>query len=81
MAMGVWTWPLMGVVIIIMAISVYSTLKVMNFERRRQCVNDSPVSEQVKEHPALLNPIFWVYIVALGFMLLMIFVYAVSSSY
>jgi len=77
--MGIWTWPLMGIVVIVMAISAYSTIRVMNFEKKRQRVNDSPISEEVKEHPALFNPVFWVYILALGFMLLMIAYLALSS--
>lgn len=67
-------------IFIIGAIGLYATLKVMRFEKERQSVNDSPISEEVKEHPALFNPVIWVYIIAFGFLFLMVAYYAASSS-
>ncbi|WP_019416119.1 hypothetical protein [Paenisporosarcina sp. TG20] len=79
--MGMWTWPLMGVVLIISAIGFNATRRIMTFERKRQSANDSPIPESVKEHPFVLNPIIWVYLASLIFVSLLIFYYATSLPY
>jgi heme/copper-type cytochrome/quinol oxidase subunit 2 len=77
--MGMWTWSLMGMVIIVGGIGLYATLKVMRFEKRRESANDSPIPEGVKEHPALFNPIIWAYIFAFIFIMSTIAYYAAST--
>jgi formate hydrogenlyase subunit 3/multisubunit Na+/H+ antiporter MnhD subunit len=77
--MGIWTWPLLGVILIISAIGFYSTLSIMKFENRRKQVNDSPVSQAVKEHPYTMNPVVWVLVAALVFISVIIAYYAASS--
>lgn len=77
--MGIWTWPLLGVILIISAIGFYSTLSIMKFENRRQQANDSPVSQAVKEHPYTMNPVVWVLVAALVFISVIIAYYAASS--
>ncbi len=79
--MGIWTWPLLGVVLFISAIGLYSTWRVMTFERDRQEVNDSPIPQAVKNHPFSLNPILWSLIAALILMFVIIAYYATSSPY
>ena len=77
--MGMWTWPLVGMIILVGGISLYATLKVMRFERQRQSVNDAPISGEIKEHPALFNPVIWSYLLAMIFMFVIIFYYVASS--
>ncbi|PUB17999.1 hypothetical protein [Paenisporosarcina sp. OV554] len=80
--MGLWTWPLLGVIVIICAVGFYATRRIMTFERERQQTNDSPIPVAVKEHPYTLNPIFWVFAAALIFISIVIgYYYATSSSY
>lgn len=80
--MGMWTWPLLGVIFIISAMGFYATWRIMVFERRRQQAHDAPVPKSVKEHPFVLNPIIWVYLVATVFVVsLLIFYYMTSLPY
>ncbi|MFX3674281.1 MAG: hypothetical protein ACE3JQ_07530 [Paenisporosarcina sp.] len=79
--MDIWTWALMGIVIIVSGIGLYSTLKVMRFERERHSANDSPISVAEKEHPALFNPVIWAYILAFVFIFVVIGYYVASSSF
>jgi Trk-type K+ transport system membrane component len=82
MKMGLWTWPLLGIIIIIGAIGFYTTRRIMVFERKREQTNDSPIPVAVKDHPYSLNPIIWVYFAALVFIAILIgYYYATSSSY
>ena len=76
--MDIWAWPLLGVVIIISAIGLYSTLSIMKFENRRLQTNDSPVSQEVKQHPYTMNPIVWVLLAALVFIAIVIAYYTAS---
>jgi len=76
--MDIWAWPLLGVVIIISAIGLYSTLSIMKFENRRLQANDSPVSQKVKQHPYTMNPIVWVLLAALVFIAIVIAYYTAS---
>ncbi|MET1013412.1 MAG: hypothetical protein ABWX61_02740 [Paenisporosarcina sp.] len=77
--MEMWTWPLIGMIIIVGGISLYSTLRVMRFERERQSATDAPIAGEIKEHPALFNPVIWTYILAAVFIFSVIFYYAASS--
>jgi len=77
--MDIWTWPLLIVVTLISAIALYATWSIMKFEDRRQQVNDSPVSQAVKQHPYSMNPIVWVLMAALIFISIVIAYYAASS--
>ena len=80
--MGLWTWPLLGVIIIIGAIGFYTTRRIMVFERKREQTNDSPIPVAIKDHPFTLNPIILVYIAALVFVTILIgYFYATSSPY
>jgi len=80
--MGLWVWPLLGVILIICAIGYYATKRIMVFERRREQSNDSPIPVAIKEHPFTLNPIILVYIAALVFVIILVgYFYATSSPY
>jgi NADH:ubiquinone oxidoreductase subunit 6 (subunit J) len=77
--MGIWTWPLIGIITLVGGISLYATLKVMKFEKVRQSANDAPIPEGIKEHPALFNPVIWSYLLAFIFIFTVIFYYIASS--
>lgn len=80
--MGLWTWPLFGVIIFICAVGFYTTRRIMVFERKREQTNDSPIPVAIKDHPYTLNPIILVYIAALVFVTILIgYFYATSSPY
>ena len=80
--MGIWTWPLLGVIFIICAIGFVMTRRIMVFERKRGQTNDTPIPVAVKDHPFTLNPILWVLVAALVFVSILIgYYYATSSSY
>ncbi len=80
--MGLWTWPLLGVIIIICAIGYYATRRIMVFERKREQTNDAPIPAAIKDNPISLNPIFLVYVAALVFVIVLIgYFYATSSPY
>jgi flagellar basal body-associated protein FliL len=82
MNMGLWTWPLLGVIIIIAGIGFYATRKIMVFERERQQTNDAPIPVAVKDHPFTFNPIFLVYVAAAVFVTILIgYFYVTSSAY
>ncbi|AYC29075.1 hypothetical protein [Paenisporosarcina cavernae] len=70
--MGMWTVPLLIAIVIISAIALYTTMRVLSFEQRRNEAMDSPIPEEVKEHPIVLNPIIWAYLVAFIFIMLVI---------
>lgn len=79
--MGIWAWPLVFVIFIIIGIGFYATWRIMVFDRKRQEVNDSPIPQTIKEHPFVLNPIIWVYLTALLFVTILIAYYVASSPY
>lgn len=79
--MSIWTWPLIGAIVIIGSISFIATRRIMTLETRRAQNNDTPVSQAVKDHPYTMNPIFWVYAVALIFISLVILFYATTTTY
>lgn len=78
--MSIWVWPLIFVVIGIIAISYYSTVSVARHQDKAQ-VLDKGVSEKVQDHPFSLNPMIWAYVLAALFTGFMIFYYAVVYTF
>ena len=78
-ALQMWVWPTLGVVFLICAISVYATRQIGHMEKRRVDGHDTPIPQEVKEHPFSMNPIFWAFLAAFIFMAIVISYYASSS--
>lgn len=66
--MGMWTWPLIVVVVIISLISLIWTARFAKHQEVQRGTNDESYSEIVENNPNMLNPIFWIYGIAGIFM-------------
>ncbi|MGG0656825.1 short-chain dehydrogenase [Rummeliibacillus pycnus] len=66
--MGVWTWPLVFVALMISALSLVWTMRIAKNQEVQSGSNDESVSKTVEENPTMLNPIFWFYGIAGLFM-------------
>lgn len=66
--MGVWTWPLIFVVIVISAIAFIWTLRIAKNQEAQSGPYDESYSKTVENNPSMLNPIIWSYIIAGIFM-------------
>ncbi len=75
--MDIWTVPLVIVVLIICLIGFVSVRK-WNKANVVVEVQDSQIPAEMEDHPFTLNPIIWVILVAVLFMLTVIFYYATS---
>lgn len=75
MGLSIWVWPLIIVIIGIVAISYYSTVSVTKHQERQQ-VLDKGVQEKIQNHPFVFNPIILAYVLAALFAGVMIFYYA-----
>ena len=73
--MGVWTWPLIFVVILISAISFIWTLNIAKNQGAQSGPYDESYSETVENNPTMLNPIIWCYIISGIFMGIVIIYY------
>lgn len=71
--MGIWTIPVVIVIVLIALFSYLSTLQVAKQTERRAQTNDTPIPEAIRDHPFMLNPIIWVYVVVGLFFSIMIF--------
>ena len=78
--MSMWVWPLILVILGIIAISYFSTVSVARHQDKSQ-VLDKGVSEKVQEHPFTLNPILWAILLAALFIGIVIFYYAVVYTF
>lgn len=76
--MAIWTVPLIIVVLIIGLISFVSVRK---WNKVFAVINgqDMQTTADNDDHPFTLNPIIWIALTALFFMLIVIFYYAASS--
>lgn len=75
----VWLWPLIGVIIIISIIAVFSTMKVAKFQERQSTAADTEIAAPIKRHPFAFNPIILAYIIAGIFVIAMIVYYAATT--
>lgn len=66
--MGVWTWPLIFIVILISAISFVWTMRVAKKQEVQNGPYDESYSKTVENNPTMLNPIIWCYLIAGIFM-------------
>ena len=78
--MTLFTWGAIIVVIILCALSAYSTVVASNHIEARGSELDTSVDPIVKRHPFLLNPIIMLYIVVGIFMTIVVFYYHASSQ-
>lgn len=78
--MTLFTWGAIIVVIILCALSAYSTVAVGKHISARGTELDTSVDPAIKRHPFLLNPIIMMYIVVGIFMAIVIFYYAAASQ-
>lgn len=79
--MGMWTIPLIIVIILISIFSYLSTVHVAKETERRAQTNDTPIPEAIKNYPTALNPIIWVYVVVGLFFVIFIFYYWAKYRY
>lgn len=73
--MGVWTWPLIFVVILISAISLILTLRDAKKQEVQSGPYDESYSKTVENNPTMLNPIIWCYLISGVFMGIVIVYY------
>ena len=78
--MSIWVWPLIIVIIGMIAISYYATVSIARHQDKAQVI-DKGVSQKVQNHPFTLNPIIWAYLLAALFAGIMIFYYAVVYTF
>ncbi|WP_146552332.1 hypothetical protein [Rummeliibacillus sp. SL167] len=75
--MGIWTWPLIFVVILISAVSFIWTLRIAKKQEAQNDSYDESYSKTVENNPTMLNPIIWCYIISGVFMGIVIIYYIV----
>ncbi|MBO2534388.1 short-chain dehydrogenase [Rummeliibacillus suwonensis] len=75
--MGIWTWPLIFVVILISAVSFIWTLRIAKKQEAQNGSYDESYSKTVENNPTMLNPIIWCYIISGIFMGIVIIYYIV----
>ena len=76
--LDIWTVPFVIVVLIIISISVVSVWK-WNKAFAVISGQDIQTAAENEDHPFKLNPIIWIALTALFFILIVIFYYAASS--
>ncbi|MFJ7735842.1 short-chain dehydrogenase [Lysinibacillus sp. NPDC097287] len=76
-----WLIPALITITIICVIAFVSTMRIAKMTTERNSEKDTPISESVKEHATILNPIPWVYILFLLFCGIMIFYYWSKAGY
>lgn len=62
--MGVWTWPLVFVGLMICVVSLIWTMRIAKNQEVQSGTNDESYSKTVENSPTMLNPIFWFYGIA-----------------
>lgn len=76
---GAFTWPLIGVVLIICALATLATMQAIREVDRRENPEVDEISGKVAKHPFALNPIVFIYIIVGLCMVVVIFYYWASS--
>lgn len=63
MKSGIFTWPLIIVVVIICALATVATMQGIREAEQRDNPNVDKVSERVVRHPVIFNPILLIYVI------------------
>lgn len=62
-AIGAFTWPLIGVVFVICVLATLATMQAIREVDRRENPNAEEISEKVARRPFAFNPIVLIYII------------------
>ncbi len=62
--MGIWTWPLIFVVVLIGLASLIWTMRIAKRQEVQSGTHDEVYSKTVENNPTVLNPIIWMYGIA-----------------
>lgn len=70
---GELTWPLIIVCVLIAGIALFWTMGIAKKQAAQSTIEDQNYSETVENHPTMLNPIIWCYLIAGIFITFVVF--------
>ena len=76
---GAFTWPLIGIVIVICILATLATMQGIREAERRENPLEDEISPGIARHPFAFNPIILIYVIVGVLMVGVIFFYWASS--